>query len=643
MSYSALPTETILHIANFLLPDYKTQNTTTESGIATLNAWIRTSKWHASLLIPVLYDHILLLTPSDRERAAEMESNPESWSETLPFEGPWRAAPEWESEIMMSYLFDRRDEAFAYKWFEKDWNKLVPFYRRFSLLTVLVSAGANTMLERLLAREEIRKDYDSTARPDKWTPLRTSILVRNATAMKMLLGAGADTAHRTESGQTPLHLAAREDFLDGITFLIEAGADVWAIRDEDPHNSGYLPIHDALERQCNDGRRYAQPLLQEMLKTEDRALNKDWKTEVFRHAVADHGANREFADDLLGSGLDVFVRDRWGKTALDIVEDVIALHGPWATPSYDGCWDLRPLAARMLQLEPYIWSQGHINRRFWECAQGGAVAEKSDLALFNLLIRTGQSVLEVVGNDGFTPLHYLCLGEIPPLYDATPRHGYSRDIRERLFNMISFLLDNGASLSARDDRGRTPLFLASSTLQSEYLRLILDKRPNDPAINIAADGELSGRTPLLAAINKGSPTSVQLLLDHGADISAIDTDGSSALRRVINTGASHRIIETLINAGCPLSTIHPQWGSALQFAITRGYRQAINSLVEVGGSLYLRDTQGGTALRTALYKNDHKSMRLFLRLEGRNLVEFDDGGSGSLICAALERDFPTDT
>ncbi|KAL4971075.1 ankyrin repeat domain-containing protein [Aspergillus stella-maris] len=291
----------------------------------------------------------------------------------------------------------------------------------------------------------------------------------------------------------------------------------------------------------------------------------------------------------------------------------------------------------MLQSEPYIWPQGHINRRFWDLAQGGPVAERSDLALFNLLIRTGQSVLEVVGNDGFTPLHYLCLGEIPPLYDASPRHGYSRNIRERLFNMISFLLDNGASLSALDDRGRTPLFLASSTLQSEYLKLILDKRPNNPAVNIAADGEPSGRTPLLAAVNKGSPTSVHILLSHGADISVIDTDGSSALHRVINTKASHHIIETLINPGCPLSTIHPQWGSALQFAITRGYRQAINSLVEVGGSLYLRDTQEGTALRTALYKNDLKSMRLFLRLEGRTLVEFDDGGSGSLICAALER------
>ncbi|KAL4953686.1 ankyrin repeat-containing domain protein [Aspergillus filifer] len=634
MPYSTLPTETIIHIASFLLPDYTTQNSNIDPGIAALNAWIRTSKWHASLLLPLSYDHVLLLTPSGRKRAAEIESKPECWSETLPFEGPWRAAPQWRSEMMTEYLFDRRDQIFNFKWLEKKRDKRLPSYRHFSLLAALVSAGANTMLERLLVRDDIRRHYVNTVHPDEWTPLRTAILVENSTALKILIEAGADTAHTTASGQTPLHLAAKEDFLEGITLLIEAGADVWAIRDEDPHNSKYLPIHDALKG--GDGPRYAQPLLQEMLKTEHRAPSKDWKLEVFRHAVANHGANLRFAYDLLDSGMDVFVRDRWGTTALDMVEDTIALHDQWMTPSCDGCWRLRQLAARMLQSEPYIWPQGHINRHFWEYAQSGSVAEKSDLVLFNLLIRTGQSVLEVVGTDGFTPLHYLCSGEIPPLYDATPRHGYRRDICKRMLNMISFLLDNGASLSTLDDRGRTPLLLASSTLQSEYVKLIMDKRPNDPAVNLSADGEVSGKTPLLAAVNRGSPTLVQLLLNNGADVSVIDTDGSSALHRVINTMASHRIIETLINAGCPLSTLHPQWGSALQLALTRGYRQAIKSLVEAGCSLYLRDMQGETALRTALHMNDLRSMRLFLRLEGRQLVEFDDGGSGGLICAGLE-------
>jgi len=72
----------------------------------------------------------------------------------------------------------------------------------------------------------------------------------NASAVKALLGYGADVNARDEYGRTALSLACRRDRLGVVRTLISSGADVNAAdtRAEAPCNSGMTPLHWAAGR-----------------------------------------------------------------------------------------------------------------------------------------------------------------------------------------------------------------------------------------------------------------------------------------------------------------------------------------------------------------------------------------------------------
>jgi ankyrin repeat protein len=80
------------------------------------------------------------------------------------------------------------------------------------------------------------------------------------------------------------------------------------------------------------------------------------------------------------------------------------------------------------------------------------------------------------------------------------------------------LLDEGADPDARDpEHGETALMLARDEVAA---RLLLERGAD---VNARDD---RGRTPFLA-------TRLRLLLDHGADINACDNDGTTALMRAV--------------------------------------------------------------------------------------------------------------
>lgn len=87
---------------------------------------------------------------------------------------------------------------------------------------------------------------------------------------------------------------------------------------------------------------------------------------------------------------------------------------------------------------------------------------------------------------------------------------------------LNFLLFKGANPNIRNDRGVTPLAVATGLGWTEGVQLLIDQgaRVNDPDNN--------GETPLMSAVHMRNVDLVRALLKAGADANRADSSGRSA-------------------------------------------------------------------------------------------------------------------
>ncbi|TFH05153.1 MAG: ankyrin repeat domain-containing protein, partial [Spirochaetales bacterium] len=129
---------------------------------------------------------------------------------------------------------------------------------------------------------------------------------------------------------------------------------------------------------------------------------------------------------------------------------------------------------------------------------------------------------------------------IPPIEaNATPLHWAAE---HGLTDIVVRLIANGASVSAPDAFGRTPLHLAVPF--TDVVEILLSSGADINATDVFS------RTPLHDALQY--PSTVRILLDNGADISAMDFLGDTALERTLRYGTRNRnlvVINLLLDAG----------------------------------------------------------------------------------------------
>jgi len=122
------------------------------------------------------------------------------------------------------------------------------------------------------------------------------------------------------------------------------------------------------------------------------------------------------------------------------------------------------------------------------------------------------------------------------------------------FEVVQKLIEYDADIDARDEDGWTPLIWASRGLYFKgvsVLRLLLERGAD---VNARADDD--GYTPLHQASAWGALEVVRLLLEHFADIEAVDRDGKTPLQvvgkriyRDVNQGRIDGITRLLLEHG----------------------------------------------------------------------------------------------
>lgn len=631
MPYSDLPPELLLHIASFLVADYDTglcwaYYPEPYTCLAWLSSWIQTSKSHAELLTPQLYDRGLRFLP----RRKTTEANAAPWQECrwfTPIITPcplerrlYDVARHWKSDILTSYLLGRIHQGL--------WP--VGESYQICLLTFMVKAGNIAMLETLIALGDLQGRFPQLGHLDTVTPLNMAIMTDNLAAMRVLLDAGADINQRSQYGLLPLHVAAsKSKSVEPINLLIQAGADIWATA---ANTSRTYPVESALDG-GNERSHIARPLLDAMLDTENPAADPDWKERVLYTAILHSRlGSADIVQILVNNGADAFSRctRQDDKTAIELVA-LYETEPRYIHPINDGTYrELHKIAAALFQAEPHLWPLGHINRRLWECMRGVDCVEQGQTMLFALLIQSGESALDVVGPNGFKALHYLC----DPWLFSHPHYSLRTSYPASIHRMVSVLLDNGASVVARISHGQSPLLFATQMPCPVLLTLFLEKRPNCLIEDNALHGSMNSlpheTIPLSAAILRNDIEIVEMLLDHGADISIIDIDHLNMLCVL-----KPRMLEVLIKTTLAVPEHRREWGCSLVRAMETGNREVIDMLLEAGASPYGKTVYGYTALQYAAYCRDVKTLQILIQRWGPALVQSDDCPSGGLVCAVL--------
>jgi ankyrin repeat protein len=133
------------------------------------------------------------------------------------------------------------------------------------------------------------------------------------------------------------------------------------------------------------------------------------------------------------------------------------------------------------------------------------------------------------------------------------------------------LIDHGADIEMRDNKGCTPLYIAARYQRYDVLLDLMDRGANIDA------KDNQGRTPLSVAAENGNINSCLALLERGADVNSKDNDGCTPLHAASNVdgkmyAANNLYLDiclALINRGADIGAKDNDGMSVLSRAVLR--------------------------------------------------------------------------
>jgi len=189
--------------------------------------------------------------------------------------------------------------------------------------------------------------------------------------------------------------------------------------------------------------------------------------------------------------------------------------------------------------------------------------------------------------------------QVPPLaaevlaYDGLHRAAWHGDLPK-----LKGLIASGASLDARDPRGRTPLHVATYARQRDAVKLLAKAGAN---LDLLEDDRYDAVT--IAAVADDVAT-LSLLLSLGAKAGQTTSryDGT-ALIAAAHLGHDE-VVRRLIAAGAPLDHVNNLHWTATIESIVLGdggprHQRTLAALIDAGANLKLADRQGNTPLQLA--------------------------------------------
>lgn len=440
-----------------------------------------------------------------------------------------------------------------------------------ALHLVMPQASRSRIFMQLLAANADPNKKDSYGE----TPLHIAArLGMSADIIQSLVSAGGDPNERNKKGITPLSLAIERSHLAQATQLVSLGADIHAEDMEDT---------TALIRAIRQGPETVRAII-----AGNNVQSRDSRGRTALHIAVLSRANTDIISFLVKTGADINARDKNGDSPLHIAVrendrangELLLAHG--ADVFYPNVTGESPLRAALVR-------------------RGG----REDWVL-------NSQVIKAADGAGNTPLHLAA--------------------EWQLDQVVSFIVDKGGSLNAKNTNGETPLFSAVKADSAITVRSMLVGKSERRADVNARD--FLGNTALHACIRWSASNAARALLDHDARsnagrlINAGNLAGKTALHEAARTG-SVDFIRMLVLSGADINAIDETGKTALTDAIQMNQTDVVKALLQQKASPVMQDMYGRNAFHEAV---EYSSLELItlLRNAGGNPMSRDSFGKTPL-------------
>ncbi len=158
-------------------------------------------------------------------------------------------------------------------------------------------------------------------------------------------------------------------------------------------------------------------------------------------------------------------------------------------------------------------------------------------------------------------------------------------------NLIRLLMDHRADINAKTFKGHTALMEAAALGFDSQSRALLE-------LGAAVDMENDeGWTALHYATARGFVEVMRELINARATINRLDNQGTSPLMRAVR--ASREAVDLLLEHGANVTVTNRTGASALSYAIELGDTSVVGSLLEKGADKLLAGRDGAALIRKA--------------------------------------------
>ncbi|XP_067847054.1 ankyrin-2-like [Heptranchias perlo] len=387
----------------------------------------------------------------------------------------------------------------------------------------------------------------------------------------------------TESGFTPLHIAAHYGNVNVATLLLNRGAAV-----DFTARNGITPLHVASKR----GNTNMVKLLLDRGGQID-AKTRDGLTPLHCAARSGHDGAVEI---LLERGAPMLARTKNGLSPLhmaaqgdhvECVKHLLQHKAPVDDVTLDYLTALHVAAHcghyRVTKL--LLDKRANPNARALNGFTPLHIAcKKNRVKVMELLVKYGASI-QAITESGLTPIHVAAfMGHL---------------------NIVLLLLQNGASPDVSNIRGETALHMAARAGQVEVVRCLLR---NGALVDAKARED---QTPLHIASRLGKTEIVQLLLQHMAFPDACTTNGYTPLHISAREGQED-VASILLEAGASHSLATKKGFTPLHVAAKYGSLEVAKLLLQRSASPDSAGKNGLTPLHVAAHYDNQKVALLLL-------------------------------
>ena len=200
---------------------------------------------------------------------------------------------------------------------------------------------------------------------------------------------------------------------------------------------------------------------------------------------------------------------------------------------------------------------------------------------------------------------------------------------------VALLLERGALVTSSSSKcGLTPVHCAASQGHTETLKILLDNTEEASVVDTPDTGLAA--TPLMLAAYPGNRGCVDLLLEYGSNVRAVDISGRAAIMWAVLSGQEECVRRLLEATAGDRLQVDRRGRNPLHVAAAHGQVIVLGVLIEhYPKEASARDTEGYTPLHYAAYFGQEGTLDLLLQSEVTETCSDDVSVTTPLHCGLV--------